>query len=66
MLISKNLNYVSGHLRYGHRELEVDEEKWNSMSDSEKDKFFDDNAEIIVDDYEIDDWEDSDEDYEVI
>ena len=56
------LDYIMGHLRYGHLEgtLDLTEEEFKEL---EKDplKFIDDNdilgnLELIIDDYRIDDW----------
>lgn len=58
--LTRQLDYVVGHLRNGHLELFVDENEWNSMSDDDKRDFFGDNAEVIVDDYEIEDYDWSD------
>lgn len=53
--LTQELDYISGHLRYGHLELVVDADKWNDLSEEEKKAFFEDNAYIVVDDYEVED-----------
>ena len=53
--LTQELDYVSGHLRYGHLELVVDADKWNSLSEEEKKAFFSENSVIVVDDYEVED-----------
>ena len=55
--LTRELDYVQGHLRGGHLELVVDENEWNSMSDNDKQEFFSDNAEVVVDDYEVEDYD---------
>lgn len=61
--LTRQLDYVVGHLRNGHLELFVDENEWNSMSDEDKRDFFGDNVEVVVDGYEIEDygWSDNSE-----
>lgn len=58
--LTRELDYVQGHLRSGHLELVVDENEWNSMSDDDKREFFRDCAEVIVDSYEVEDYDWSD------
>ena len=51
------VDYVTGHLRYGHYELVLSEEeyaKFQESSDEEKEDWIRD-GEFIVDDYEVDD-----------
>ena len=55
--LTRELDYVQGHLRSGHLELIVDENEWNSMSNDDKREFFRDNADVIVDDYEVEDYD---------
>ncbi len=56
------LEYVAGHLRYGHMEgvLDLTEEEFKKLKEDPL-KFIDDNdvldnLELIIDDYRIDDW----------
>lgn len=55
--LTRELDYVQGHLQSGHLELFVDENEWNSMSDEDKRDFFGDNAEVVVDGYEVEDYD---------
>ena len=55
--LTQELDYVAGYLRNGHLELFVDDNEWNSMSDDERYDFFHDNAEVVVDDYEVEDYD---------
>lgn len=55
--ITQDLDYVEGHLRYGHMKLEIDKEEWDKMTKVEQEEYFEDNAEVIIDDYEIDDYD---------
>jgi hypothetical protein len=62
----QELDYVQGHLRYGHRkgivEVESEEELKQMIEDGDLD------LDVIVDDYEIDDWSAGDNkvDYKII
>lgn len=55
LLVTADLDYVQGHLRYGHKELEVDKAEWEAMSEQDQIDYFHDESETIVDDYEIED-----------
>ena len=53
--VCKNLDYVQGHLRYGHGTVIVEaESKEEALKLAEK-AFEDDNYEVEVDSYEIED-----------
>ncbi len=64
-LVSKNLDYLNGHLRYGHKEATVECESKEELMKILADKDFIYDMDTVVDDYEIDDYEVSDEDYEI-
>ncbi len=56
------LDYVFGHLRYGHKEgiLELTEEEFKKLKEDplnfvEEEEILSD-LELVVDDYEIEDW----------
>lgn len=56
------LEYVCGHLRYGHKEgtLELTEEEFNRLKENPE-KFIDEedilyNLDLIIDDYDIEDY----------
>jgi len=53
--ITGDLDYIQGHLRYGHYELEIDKQKWDSMNEDEQKEYLEDCGDLIVDDYEIED-----------
>ena len=55
--LTQELDYVAGYLRNGRLELVVDENEWSSMSDDDRYDFFHDNAEVVVDDYEVEDYD---------
>lgn len=57
--LTQELDYISGHLRYGHLELVVDADRWNSLSEEDKKAFFSEKSVIVVDDYEVEDHEKS-------
>lgn len=54
------VNYVFGHLRYGHMEVTLEDEDYQrflNASDKEKENILDENdASLVVDDYEVDDY----------
>lgn len=56
--ITKDCDYVVGHLRYGHFETEVEVnslEEAKEMFPDNRDSYWD--MDLIVDDYEVDDYE---------
>ena len=55
--ITQDLKYVQGYLRTGHLELEIEQEKWDKMTQEEHRKYFNDYASLIVDDYEVEDYD---------
>lgn len=56
-----DLDYVQGYLRMGHLEMELNDEdfeKFKSMPEEEQKAYLNDNGNLIVDSYEVDDWGD--------
>lgn len=56
--ITKDCDFVTGHLRYGHLETEVEVnslEEAKEMFPEERESYW--NMDLIVDDYEVDDYE---------
>lgn len=56
--ITADCNYICGHLRYGHWELNLTDEQFKefeSLSGEEQEQWIKDEGNLIVDDYEIDD-----------
>ena len=56
--ITKDCDFVVGHLRYGHLETEVEVnslEEAKEMFPEERESYW--NMDLIVDDYEVDDYE---------
>jgi len=56
MKIIADVDYVTGHLRDGHWELELNDEEYNKYKNlSEKDKisWIEEDGDFIVDDYRI-------------
>jgi hypothetical protein len=54
-----DLEYLMGHLRYGHFELQMDEEEYKeyeTYTDEEKEEYIFENGDLIIDDYEVDDY----------
>jgi len=61
--VSKNCDYVQGHLRCGHAETIVECDSREELDEIIYDREFKYELDVIVDDYEIDHYELSDEDY---
>lgn len=58
MEIVADVDYVCGHLRYGHYELNLNEEDYNkykNLSEEDKISWIEEEGEFIIDDYEVDD-----------
>lgn len=55
--ITQDLDYIQGYLKSGHLELEIEQEKWDKMSAEEHRKYFNDYADVVVDDYTIVDYD---------
>lgn len=56
MKITAELDYVQGHLRTGHLELEIDKHKWESIPEDNRRGYFLDTAEVVVDDFDVEDY----------
>lgn len=59
-VVGRNVDYVVGHLRYGHRETEVEAESEEELKEKLKNEeyvneIFED-SDLVVDDYEVDDY----------
>lgn len=48
-------DYITGHLRYGSLEAEVDKAEWEKMTTDEQKEYLSDMGGIVDIDYEIDD-----------
>lgn len=58
MIIIADVDYVIGHLRYGHYELCLNEEEYNNyknLSEVDKMDYIESDGEFLIDDYRIDD-----------
>lgn len=58
--VTADVSYIVGHLRYGHYEMFLTDkelEEFKAGTDEDKRDFFSDLGELIVDDYEIDDYD---------
>ena len=57
-IITADYDYLSGHLRYGHEELELfgeELEKFKNSTEDEQIKWLKEEGETIIDDLEIND-----------
>lgn len=57
-LVTADLDYVTGYLRYGHLEGIVEAESEEALKEMMKDRSFIDYLDIVVDDYRVDDYGD--------
>lgn len=58
MKIIANIDYIQGHLRYGHYELDLNEEEYynyKKLSDEDRIDYIEDEGKLIIDDYYVDD-----------
>ena len=56
MKIIADVDYVAGHLRYGHQELELSDDDYNeykNLSEEDKISWIEGDGNFIVDDYKI-------------
>ena len=51
--VTQDLSYLKGGLKSGHKELEIEAEKWDEMTSEEHREYFDNYASVIIDDYSI-------------
>lgn len=56
--VSADVGYVMGHLRYGHLERVFEVESEEQLKEMMKDPDFKYNLELVIDDYEVDDFGD--------
>jgi hypothetical protein len=56
--VSADVDYVVGHLRYGHFEGVVEAESEEELKEMMKDRYFHHRLDLVVDDYEVDDYGD--------
>lgn len=59
-IVTADANWIQGHLRYGHWEMELtgaEYEEFKNLPEDVQIEYLKDNGSIIVDDYEIDDYE---------
>lgn len=56
-LVKQEADYVTGHLRYGHREAIIEGESKEDVLNKLKNEGYDDYLEFVLDDYELDDAE---------
>ena len=66
--IKLNCNYVQGYLRYGHFELELDDndyKEFEALSKEEQLEQIESDGNLIIDSYRVDDYE-TEKDFKVI
>lgn len=52
-LVKGSVEYVQGHLRYGHYELKIDKEEWDAIPEEEKKSYLSECGNLVVDDYSV-------------
>ena len=62
--ISRDCDYVNGHLRYGHLEGIVEADNLEDLKEKIKD-YPNNYMDLIVDDYEVDDYDCGDNEIEI-
>lgn len=59
-LVTADCDWIIGHTRFGHWELNLTDaeyEKFKNLSENEQIKYIKSEGDLIVDDYEIDEYE---------
>lgn len=57
--VCADLKYLTGHLKCGHIELQMNEEEYKeyeSYTDEEKEEYIIENGDLIIDDYKVNDY----------
>ena len=57
--ITADVDYISGHIRYGHLALTLDESElklFKALSDEDQLDYLDSQGDLIIDEYEVDDF----------
>ena len=58
MIITANIDYIIGYIRYGHYEVEIPDEEvedFKKLSQEEKNEYIKNNGDLLIDDYCIND-----------
>ena len=63
--ISQEADYITGHLRYGHREGVIEANSKEDALDKLKNKGYTDYLDLKVDDYEVEDVDYGDNEFEI-
>lgn len=63
--VRQEADYVTGHLRYGHREGYIEADSIADARRKIEEEGYDDYLELIVDDYRVDDVEYGDNEFEI-
>lgn len=63
--VSQEADYVTGHLRYGHREGVIEADSVEDALDKLKNKGYTDYLDLVVDDYRVEDVEYGDNEFEI-
>ncbi len=63
--VSQEADYITGHLRYGHREGVIEANSKEDALDKLKNKGYTDYLDLKVDDYEVEDVDYGDNKFEI-
>ena len=63
--VSQEADYVTGHLRYGHREGVIEADNKEDALNKLQKKGYTDFLELVVDDYEVDSVDYGDNEFEI-
>lgn len=63
--VSQEADYITGHLRYGHREGVIEANSKEDALDKLKNKGYTDYLDLKVDDYEVEDVDYGDNEFEI-
>ncbi|MBO5484301.1 MAG: hypothetical protein J5979_03705 [Lachnospiraceae bacterium] len=54
--VTQELDYITGHLRYGHREGTIEADSLEDAKKKIEKDGYDDCLDLVVDDYRTEDW----------
>lgn len=62
--VSQEADYITGHLRYGHREGIIEADSLEDAKKKVEEQGYDDCLDLVVDDYRVEDVEYGDNEFE--